>query len=1075
MSKTKPFHSLCAVLLVLCLCSAAVPAMAQSQASSGQITGIVTDTQGAVLAGATVTATNKETGQSRKSTTSDEGVYSIVLLPPGLYTVVAEFKGFAPTTLNEVEVTVGRTRDVNLSMGASGVQEMVSVTAGSIQVQTTRSEADSVLNERAIESLPINGRRFQDFVTLTPSAQIDPARNQISLSGQRGIYGANVNVDGVDYNQPFFGGIRGGERSNNAYTIPQEAIKEFQVVASGYSAEFGRSTGGIVNAVTKSGTNALHGSGLYLHRPEKFVRSNPFFDALSESISRPGQTREVHPAPAQQQWGASVGGPIKKDKIFFFGAYEQQRFRNKREVLFTALNGFTPNAAQQEAFDFLKSLETPFTQTNDGVALLGRVDVEINDKHRFNVRYNYSRNNGENAVATGDALDPTTNRALSNNGIEKDRTNGVVGQMSSFFTQSMVNELRFQYVRETRPRIPTVEAPTVETSLANFGTRAFLPTTQNDRRFQVADSITWTKGNHNAKFGGEYNRILTFQEFGQQQFGNFGSSTTAVATILDVWSRAGCPGVAGCKENRFDDPTVTYRRQLGNLLLDFATNEIAFFGQDSWRVRPNLTFNLGLRWEGQYNPSPELGNDTLINKIKGFKFPSGHVLDPTVVADATKQFGPRVGFAWDPSNSGTTVIRGYGGIYYGRTPGIILAGPLNNFRIPPGDLPISLPLGVPAANPNKTVYQQLKLIGIDLNTFTLDKLPIITIQQVTSIAAALGLPSPDPFTGSAPILMGSDYKNPISYQAGVGVERQLMTGFTVGADFSYVHTLRLERNRDVNLPVPTLRSIAVDPAQRPFFGLSSGVQRPIPSLGAITIRESSAKSLYRALTLRTKFQRKWGQVNAFYTLSKSLSDDDSERNATGFDLENAFDLHSEYGPARLDRRHQFVANPIFFLPRGFEVSSAIRVLSGRPIDAALGFDANQDGNNFTSGIGNAVDRPFLGPGVPFVRNSFRNRSYRDFDLRVQKRFTFNENHRLAVSAEIFNVFNIMNLEFGGTATQNFCAAPVPANCGFLGPTNPNFLQLIDRNPASTRFGKMITTNSAITPAFQMQFGLRYQF
>lgn len=1073
MSKRKPFHSLCAVLLALCLCFAAVPAMAQSQASTGQIIGIVSDTQGAAISKATVTASNKQTGFSRSSTSNDDGLYAILLLPPGFYNVSAEASGFAATTVSGVEVSVGRTFDLKISMGASGVQEVVNVTAGAVQVQTTRSEADSVLNERAIDSLPINGRRFQDFVTLTPTAQIDPARNQISLAGQRGIYGANVNVDGVDYNQPFFGGIRGGERSNNAYTIPQEAIKEFQVVASGYSAEFGRSTGGIVNAVTKSGTNALHGSALYLHRPEKFVRSNQFFDALEENISRPGQTREVHPAPAQEQWGGSIGGPIKKDKIFFFGAYEQQRFRNQREVLFTGLNGFTPNASQQEAFDFLKSLETPFTQTNDGLALLGRVDVEINSNHRFNVRYNYSRNNGINAVATGDALDPTTNRALSNNGIEKDRTNGVVGQMSSFFTSSMVNELRFQYVRETRPRIPNFEGTTVETSLGNFGTRAFLPTTQFDRRFQVADSVTWTKGNHNAKFGGEYNRILTFQEFGQQQFGNFGSSTTVVGTILDVWSLAGCPGVTGCKANRFDDSTVTYRRQLGNLLLDFPTNEIAFFGQDSWRVRPNLTLNLGLRWEGQYNPSPELGNDTLINKIKGFKFPSGHVLDPTVVADATKQFGPRLGFAWDPSNSGTTVVRGYGGIYYGRTPGIILAGPLNNFRIPPGDLPISLPLTVPTANPNKTVYQQLKLIGIDLNNFTLDKLPVITIQQVQSIAAALGLPNPDPFTGSAPILMGSDYKNPISYQAGLGVERQLATGFTVGADFTYVHALRLERNRDVNLPVPTIR--ATDPAQRPFFGLSSGVARPIPSLGSITIRESSAKSLFRALTLRTKFQRKWGQVNAFYTLSKSLSDDDSERNATGFDLENAFDLHSEYGPARLDRRHQFVANPIFFLPHGLEFSSAIRILSGRPIDAALGLDANQDGNNFTSGIGNAVDRPFLGPGVPFQRNAFRNTAYKNVDVRMQKRFTFAESHRLAISAEIFNVFNIQNIELGGTAVQNYCAAPVPLNCGFLGPTNPNFLQLFDRNPASTRFGKMLLNNSPIAPAFQIQFGLRYQF
>ena len=1063
MSKPKPFHSLCTMLVALCLCSGAVPAMAQSQASSGQISGSVLDKQGAAISGASVKALNDQTGLERSVITSDEGLYTLVLLPPGVYTVTAEASGFAKSTLSKVEVLVGRTIDLKFTLDPGGVQEAISVSAGAVQVQTTRSESDAVINERAIESLPINGRRFQDFVTLTPTAQIDPQRNQISLVGQRGIYGANVNVDGVDYNQPFFGGIRGGERSNNAYTIPQESIKEFQVVASGYSAEFGRSTGGIVNAVTKSGTNEFHGSAFYLARPEKTVRGNSFFDALEDNIKR-----EVHPAPAQHQWGGSFGGPIRRDKIFFFGAYEQQRLRNQREVLFPQLTTFTPNAAQQEAFDFLKSLEEPFTQTNDAIALLGRVDYEINTNHRFNVRYNYSRNDGENAVATGDALDPTTTRALSNNGTEKDRTNGVVAQMASFFSSNVVNELRFQFVKETRPRLPNFEGTTVETGLANFGTRSFLPTTQFDRRTQFADNLTWTKGNHTAKFGGEFSNISTFQQFGFNQFGVFGSTTSSATTILDVLSLAGCPGVAGCVANRFDSTTSFYNRQLGNTLLDFSTREIAFFGLDSWRIRPNFTLNFGLRWEGQFNPDPELGNDTLINQIKGFQFPSGHVLDPTKISDDTKQFGPRLGFAWDPSNDGKTVIRGYGGMYHARTPGLLLAGPLNNFRIPPGDLSIRLPLAGAAA-PNNTVYRQLLAIGINLNNFTLDNLPVVSIEQVQQIAAALGLPNPNPFTGSQPILMGSNYRNPVSYQAGIGAEHEVARGFTLGADFTYVHTLRLERNRNVNLPRPIIR--ANDPAQRPFYG---GLARPIPSLGVITIRESSAKSLYRALTLRSKFQRSWGQLNAFYTLSKTLSDDDSERNATGFDYQDAFDFAPDYSYSRFDRRHQFVVNPVFFLRGGFDISAAVRLQSGRPIDAAFGSDANGDGNSFSGNLVSA-DRPYRAPGITFERGAFRNRSYKNVDFRVQKRFTISEQHRVTLSAEVFNIFNIMNIELGGSTVQNYCSSPVPLDCGFGAPTNPNFLQLIDQNLASPRLGNMLLNNSPLTPAFQMQFGFRYQF
>jgi carboxypeptidase family protein len=217
-----------ATIIVLC-CS--IAALAQSQASSGQISGVVTDANGAVVANAIVKAKNKETGLERTVNSSDDGLYTIVLLPPGSYTVTAEATGFAVATIDDVVVNVGRTAEAKLQLGTTAVQATVLVTAETIQV--TRNESDAVVNETAINTLPINGRRFQDFVTLTPTAQVDPSRGQISLAGQKGVNG-NVTIDGADYNQPFFGGIRGGERSNLAFTVPQEAIKEFQVVASGY-------------------------------------------------------------------------------------------------------------------------------------------------------------------------------------------------------------------------------------------------------------------------------------------------------------------------------------------------------------------------------------------------------------------------------------------------------------------------------------------------------------------------------------------------------------------------------------------------------------------------------------------------------------------------------------------------------------------------------------------------------------------------------------------------------------------------------------------------------------------------
>jgi hypothetical protein len=1052
--------ALCALAVAFCTGLGAIPVMAQSQASTGQIAGTVTDSQQAALSKATVKAVNTQTGIERAAVTSDDGLYRIVLLPPGVYNVTVEAGGFASATVENVEVIVGRTADVNVSLGAAGVQETVMVSAGSVQVQTTRSEADAVLNQAAIDNLPINGRRFQDFVTLTPSAQVDPQRGQISLAGQRGI-NSNINVDGLDYNQPFFGGIRGGERSNFAPTIPQESIKEFQVVASGYTAEFGRSTGGVVNAVTKSGTNDFHGSAFYLIRPESLSRQNEFFRTLEDSINTgtSNTQREVKAAPTQHQFGGSVGGPIRNDRAFFFGAYEHQRIRRQREVFFDNLVGVTPNANTLEAFNFYKSLEQNFEETLDANVLLGRFDYTINNNNNFNIRYSFSNLEQLNAVSTGNSLSPVTNFALTNNGTEKDETHTVVGQLNSFLSTSVVNELRAQYSREERPRLANVEAPNVSNSIGRFGTVNFLPTTQYDWRVQIADSLVYSRGKHTIKFGGEYNRVYINQLFGFNQFGAF-SIGGSIDQQLDQLG-------AGGAISRFDNTQSSVLVQIGHLEAAYSTNEIAFFAQDSWRMAPNFTLNYGLRWEGVFNPTPEANNDFVLNLVRGFRFPAGGVGDPATMPNQTDQWGPRVGFAWDPWNDSKTVIRGFGGIYYARTPGLILADPMNNFRVPPGNVSVRLPFSttsLPVSNPLRncrTLFCQFNLIGVNFNSFSLDNLPVITAQNVQDVAQALGL-SPNPFFGASVTSVAGDFKNPRAYQWGAGIEREVYRGMTVGADFTYVHTVNLQRNRDLNIPAGTIR--ASDPAQRPFYGLRSGALRPISELGQVQIRESSARSLYRALTIRTKFQRSWGQVNAFYTLSKSLSNDDNERDAGGVASADPYDLIPEYNLSRLDRRHQFVASPVFYLPWDVDVSSAIRLRSGRPVDAILNADANED-LNFN-------DRPFSAPGVPFKRNAFRNEPLYEVDLRLQKRIALGEAPHLILSAEFFNIFNRTNIELNGTAVTQFCN-PVTPDCGFGAPTNLNFLSLRDQRPGPNQ-GKLLLGNLPGNP-FQMQLGVRLQF
>ncbi|MDQ3804910.1 MAG: TonB-dependent receptor [Acidobacteriota bacterium] len=1048
-------HPLCRTafrlaLLFCCLAFGAGHALAQSQASTGQISGVVSDTAGALVQNATVKVVNTQTGLERTVTTSDEGLYQVVLLPSGTYNVTAEASGFQPVTVEGAQVTVGGTTDVNLTLGAGGVQESVTVTSEA--VETTRPEADAVVNQELIDNLPINGRRFQDFVTLTPTAQVDPSRGQISLSGQRGI-NANINIDGVDYNQPFFGGIRGGERSNNAFTIPQESIQEFQVVPAGYTAEFGRSTGGLVNAVTKSGTNDIHGSLFYLVRPKRLAARNAF-----------GQQA----APTQHQVGGSVGGPIVENRWFYFGSAEVQRVKNPRAVLFDRLVGFTPNANGTEAFNFFRNQEEPFQQTNDAHAFLIRTDYQVSDAHRFNLRYNHSKNEALNANATGNALQPTTTSALSNNGTEQDRTHTFVGQMTNILSANVVNEFRGQFAYEQRPRLANVEQTTVESNIGNIGTVSFLPNSQSDKRIQLADNVTWTNGNHTFKFGGEFNHVSAEQTFGFDQFGRFIISgafggNSGLNTLLDILS-------AGGAINRFDQPSnvVRYQKQIGNLQVAIESDELAFFAQDSWRIRPNFTLQLGLRWEGQYNSQPDASNTALVNLVSNRTFPIGYSnIDPGFIPDSANQWAPRVGFAWDPFSDSRTVVRGFAGLYYARTPLLLFSDPIGTFRTPPGNLSVTLPFAIPAANPNascNTVYCQFLRIGIDLNTRSLDQLPNLTPEQLNQIASSLGL-SVDPNRGAQPQFIAGDFRNPKSAQAGLGVEHEIFDGVVVGADFTYVNTVYLQRNRDINLPAPIVR--ATDPAQRPFFGLNSGRSRPIPSLGQVQVRESTARSLYRSLTLRTVVRRNWGIINAFYTLSKSLSDDDNERSSGGSSLENVFDLRPEYSDSDLDRRHQFVASPLFYLPYDFEFSSAIRLRTGRPIDATFGSDVNQSG-----GFGR--DRPFSAPGVPFQRNAFRNLGSKDVDVRLQKRFSFGESVRLILSAEVFNIFGIDNIELSGTPVTNFCATTNDARCGLDGATNVNFLQVRDQNPASARFGDFLLNNNAGAPR-QIQFGARFQF
>ena len=423
----------------------------------------------------------------------------------------------------------------------------------------------------------------------------------------------------------------------------------------------------------------------------------------------------------------------------------------------------------------------------------------------------------EQWMTVGGALNPFTSQALSNEGREINRTHFGTVQYTHLFSPRVVNDLKFSQSYEIRPRLSNSTLPTVAAGvIGTFGTRSFLPTTQDDYRTQITNSTTVLAGRHSLKFGIDLSLLSTAQLFGFNQFGAYSFQNTADITgILDIL------GTGGAIANRFDSPGVIFRQQIGNLIADYDAKQMALFAQDSWRVADNLTLDLGVRWEGQYNPKVDANNTTLVNRVN-IDYPLGR-LEVTRIKDNLNQIMPRGGFAWTPFSSKRTVVRGHGGIFYAATPLLLFSGPTNNFRTPPGD--VSIQIGPFAANSGQSVYQLFRQVGVDLNAAQLGSLPVIPIERVQQAAAlAAGGAAPDPLLGAALTMLAPEFYNPRSYQWGVGFEHQITGNWIAGVQYQHVKAVHLQRNRDWNLPVPTVR--AGD--GRPVFNRAL---RPVPQQG----------------------------------------------------------------------------------------------------------------------------------------------------------------------------------------------------------------------------------------------------
>ena len=600
--------------------------------------------------------------------------------------------------------------------------------------------------------------------------------------------------------------------------------------------------------------------------------------------------------------------------------------------------------------------------------------------------------------------------------------------------------------RQGPARLANSSLPLVTNTIGSFGTRNFLPTTQSDKRWQISDALSMTRGRHTFKIGVDLNFLSASQTFAFNQFGTFGFATTDIATILRTMSANGANGV-----NRFDIPAATYARAIGNGQAAFDVRQLSFFAQDSWNINGKFKIDLGFRWEGQYNPSVEANNTNLVSRLNNITVPIGSVTNITSIPNAANQFMPRLGFAYSPLSQPTKlVIRGFSGLFYGATPMLSFSGAVNNFRLPPGD--VSLQFGnLPG---QLTIYQAMLRAGIDLNRTPIDQLPVLSIEQLQSAATfAAGGTARDPFANANVLGMAADFKNPRAFQMGLGAESELFRGFTTGVQLHYVNTANLMRNRNYNLPIPVVRP--TDLSQRPFFGT-----RPIAGINQYTIRESSSRGMYRAATFSAQYRRNKFQFQSFYTLAENFSDDDNERDSGGFIYENSFNLRPEYNYSNMDIRHQFTSNGTYSMPWGFEVSGIFRARSGLPFNAIAGTDLNGDGNN--------NDRPYLAAGQPMLRNNFRNRGISNVDLRVMKSFALkSERSKIQFSVEFFNLFDVDNVVFAGGASNY--GSGILAATGQLAPIDARFMRL------RLADGTYDRNNQQIGNPRQVQFALRYFF
>jgi hypothetical protein len=980
------------LLLAVGLISVMTPvAYAQATAGTGSIMGAVTDPSGAVVPDADVTVRNVDTNLTRNVKSNEAGRYEVVALQPGPYEVRASKSGFANLVHTGITVAVGSRAVVDLAMSVSATSETVTINANAAAVETEKTEVSTVINLNDMMNLPMNGRRWDAFVMTTPGATNDGGYGLISFRGISGLYNNNM-IDGADNNQAFFAEAKG--RTRVAYPYSSEAVQEFQVGASNFSAQYGRSAGGVVNAVTKSGANELHGTFFYLIRDDSLNAKNSISAAALKGLGLAQQ-----PKDRRQQFGPSGGGAIKKDKLFYFLSYDEQKRVFPATIVpysasFLTGTGTAPGYSAAQSF-FSKMTGPQDRQGNQWIGL-SRVDWNASPRNQISNTVNILRWDSPNGIQTS----PTHGYDVSANGSDDVNTETVITRWTATVTPQFVSELRFQWGRDFEFQMPNAVGPYVGLSNGlNFGGLYYLPRAAypDEKRWQVTQNFNWMRGRHSFKFGYDVTRvndlmINLYQGVGQYSYSslnNFALDCNNPTMPLPLQNCQADSGT-GILGKRYS----SYNQQFDTLGLggkaDFSTWDLGFYLEDSFKPAPSLTVNLGLRYDLQTMPgltaNPDLPATGRVNTDKN-------------------NFGPRVGLAWDPLGHQKTVIRAGAGVYYGRTQ-------------------------------NSTISNLITTNGVRFKAYSF-------------IPATAGSPVfPNVLTSvptgaagkSSAVFASNDFANPIIFQMEFGIEQEVAKNFTLAAIYMGSRGEKLPTYRDINLFPPSQATYNVCGSAQvgsstacsnivrtftvPFF---SGA-RPNPNYGQLGLVESTINSWYNGVVLQAKQRFAYGlQLQAAFTFSKAIDDGQTSTTFTSFNLPlYPFNLAQDKALSDFDQRKRFTvsglwqpsfawigAKPLQAVLNGFQFSGILALADGRPYSGTIN-SFNPAGGILGGalGVGGSYRVPFVG------RNTFTNPGMATLDVRLAREIKFSERFRWQLIAEAFNVTNRVQITGINTIQYN---------------------------------------------------------